>query len=103
MPSKVKAFPDYLIQDTPKKQEIGIVKKQDILEKQAKFVYLALGSNLGNRKNNIEIIFTYYGLIPLSNSAAAAERGVVGGAAARPHPCAAAENGLKGGGAAGGW
>ena len=30
------------------------MKKQDILGKQAKFIYLALGSNLGNRKNNIE-------------------------------------------------
>ena len=30
------------------------MKKQGILEKQAKFVYLALGSNLGNRKTNIE-------------------------------------------------
>ena len=30
------------------------MKKPGILEKQAKFVYLALGSNLGNRKNNIE-------------------------------------------------
>ena len=34
------------------------LRKQDlireILEKQAKFVYLALGSNLGNRINNIE-------------------------------------------------
>ena len=43
-----------MTKDTQKKQEIGIVKKQDILEKQVKIVYLALGSNLGNRKNNIE-------------------------------------------------
>ena len=28
--------------------------KQDILEKQAKFAYLSLGSNLGNRVNNLE-------------------------------------------------
>ena len=28
--------------------------KQDILENQVKFVYLAIGSNLGNKKNNIE-------------------------------------------------
>ena len=28
--------------------------KQDILEKQAKIVYLAIGSNLGNKINNIE-------------------------------------------------
>ena len=43
-----------MIKDKQKKQEIGIVKKQDILEKQVKIVYLALGSNLGNRKDNIE-------------------------------------------------
>ena len=43
-----------MIKDIQKKQEIGIVKKQDILENQAKIVYLGLGSNLGNRKNNIE-------------------------------------------------
>ena len=28
--------------------------KQDILENQAKFVYLAIGSNLGNKRSNIE-------------------------------------------------
>ena len=28
--------------------------KQDILENQVKFVYLGIGSNLGNKKNNIE-------------------------------------------------
>ena len=28
--------------------------KQDTLENQAKLIYLAIGSNLGNRKNNIE-------------------------------------------------
>ncbi len=28
--------------------------KQDILERQVKFAYLSIGSNLGNRKNNIE-------------------------------------------------
>ena len=38
-----------------KKQEIGIVKKQDILENQVNRVYLSLGSNLGNRINNLEI------------------------------------------------
>ena len=43
-----------MIKEPQKKQGIGIVKKQGILEKQAKFVYLALGSNLGNRKTNIE-------------------------------------------------
>jgi len=31
------------------------VKKQDILENQANLVYLAIGSNLGNKINNIEI------------------------------------------------
>jgi len=30
------------------------VKKRDILENQAKTVYLAIGSNLGNKKQNIE-------------------------------------------------
>ena len=29
--------------------------KQDISEKQAKYTYLALGSNLGDKKKNIEI------------------------------------------------
>jgi 2-amino-4-hydroxy-6-hydroxymethyldihydropteridine diphosphokinase len=31
------------------------VKKQDISENQAKYAYLAIGSNLGNKNNNIEI------------------------------------------------
>jgi 7,8-dihydro-6-hydroxymethylpterin-pyrophosphokinase len=31
------------------------VKKRDILENQAKIVYLGIGSNLGDRKKNIEI------------------------------------------------
>ena len=43
-----------MINDTQKKQEIGTVKKQDILENQAKIVYLAFGSNLGSRFINIE-------------------------------------------------
>ena len=30
------------------------MKNQDILENQAKIVFLAIGSNLGNRKKNIE-------------------------------------------------
>ena len=30
------------------------MKNQDILENQAKIVYLGLGSNLGNRLNNLE-------------------------------------------------
>ena len=37
-----------------KKPGIGTVKNQDILESQAKIVYLSIGSNLGNRKTNIE-------------------------------------------------
>ena len=37
-----------------KKQEIGIVKKQDTSENQVKIVYLALGSNLGSKIANIE-------------------------------------------------
>ena len=38
-----------------KKQETGIAIKQDMLENQAKIVYLALGSNLGNKRKNIEL------------------------------------------------
>ena len=37
-----------------KKKEIGTVINQDMLENQAKFVYLGIGSNLGNKFNNIE-------------------------------------------------
>ena len=37
-----------------KKIETGIVIKQDILENLVKPIYLGIGSNLGNRKNNIE-------------------------------------------------
>ena len=37
-----------------KKIEIGIVIKQDILENQVRSIYLGIGSNLGNRKKNIE-------------------------------------------------
>ena len=37
-----------------KKQEIGIVKKQDTLENQVKIVYLGIGSNLGSKVINIE-------------------------------------------------
>jgi 2-amino-4-hydroxy-6-hydroxymethyldihydropteridine diphosphokinase len=43
-----------LIKEQQKKIEIGIVKKQDILENQAKSAYLAIGSNLGNKISNIE-------------------------------------------------
>ena len=37
-----------------KKQKIGIVIRQDILEKQVKYSYLSIGSNLGDRISNIE-------------------------------------------------
>ncbi len=43
-----------MIKDIQKKREIGIVKKQDTLENRAKVVYLGLGSNLGNRRSNLE-------------------------------------------------
>ena len=36
-----------------KKLEIGTVKKQDTLENQVNYVYLAFGSNLGDRKKNL--------------------------------------------------
>jgi 2-amino-4-hydroxy-6-hydroxymethyldihydropteridine diphosphokinase len=44
-----------LIKEPLKKIEIGIVKNQDISENLAKLVYLAIGSNLGNKIRNIEI------------------------------------------------
>ena len=43
-----------MIKEQQKKVEIGIVKKQDILENQAKIVFLGIGSNLGISKRNIE-------------------------------------------------
>jgi 2-amino-4-hydroxy-6-hydroxymethyldihydropteridine diphosphokinase len=43
-----------LTKEPQKKIEIGIVKKQDTLENLVKFAYLAIGSNLGNKINNIE-------------------------------------------------
>ena len=43
-----------MTKDKPKKQEIGIVKKQDISENQANIIFLSLGSNIGNRKKNLE-------------------------------------------------
>ncbi len=42
-----------MIKGTPKKPEIGIVKKQDISENQVNYAYLALGSNLGNKVSNL--------------------------------------------------
>ena len=43
-----------MIKEQQKKVEIGIVKRQDIFENQAKIVFLGIGSNLGIRKRNIE-------------------------------------------------
>ena len=43
-----------MINVTQKKQKIGIVKKQDTLENLVNEAYLGIGSNLGNKKNNIE-------------------------------------------------
>ena len=43
-----------LINDKQKKQETGTVIKQDILESRHNTIILALGSNLGNRVDNIE-------------------------------------------------
>ena len=43
-----------MIKEQLKKIETGIVIKQDTSENQVKLIYLAIGSNLGNRKNNIE-------------------------------------------------
>ncbi len=42
-----------MIKDKQLKEEIGIEIKQDILENHPEPVYLGIGSNLGNRKNNI--------------------------------------------------
>ena len=44
-----------MIKDKQKKQENGIVKKRDILGNPAKIVFLAIGSNLGNKKRNVEL------------------------------------------------
>ena len=44
-----------MTKEKPKKQENGTVKRQDILENPAKIVFLSLGSNLGNKKRNIEL------------------------------------------------
>ena len=43
-----------MIKEQLKKKETGTVISQDILGNQAKFVYLSLGSNLGNKKGNLE-------------------------------------------------
>ena len=42
-----------MIKEQLKKIETGTVKKQDTLENQANIVFLSIGSNLGNKKNNI--------------------------------------------------
>ena len=44
-----------MTKEQQKREGIGTVKKRDILENQAKIVYLGIGSNLGDRKKNIEI------------------------------------------------
>ena len=44
-----------MTKEQQKRVGIGTVKKRDILENQAKIVYLGIGSNLGDRKKNIEI------------------------------------------------
>jgi 2-amino-4-hydroxy-6-hydroxymethyldihydropteridine diphosphokinase len=43
-----------MIKEQQKKVGTGIVKKRDLLENQVKTVYLGIGSNLGNRRRNIE-------------------------------------------------
>ena len=42
-----------------KKQEIGIEIRRDILGSQARKVFLSLGSNLGNKKKNLQIAKLY--------------------------------------------
>jgi 2-amino-4-hydroxy-6-hydroxymethyldihydropteridine diphosphokinase len=44
-----------LTKELLKKTEIGIVKKPDLLENRVKHSYLAIGSNLGNKINNINL------------------------------------------------
>ena len=43
-----------MIKDKLKKQEIGIVKKQGILGKVVNEAYLSIGSNLGDKKSNLD-------------------------------------------------
>ena len=43
-----------MIKEQLRKVEIGTEKEQDMLENQAKIVFLGIGSNLGLRKKNIE-------------------------------------------------
>ena len=44
-----------MINGKQKKQGIGIVINQGMLEKRVKIAFLSIGSNLGNRKQNIEL------------------------------------------------
>ena len=44
-----------MINDVQKKQKIGIVKKQDILENLVNYAYLGIGSNLGKKIYNLEL------------------------------------------------
>ena len=44
-----------MIKDKQLKEKIGIETRQDILENPRKPVYLGIGSNVGNRINNIKI------------------------------------------------
>ena len=43
-----------MIKDKQKKIEIGTVIRQGTLENRAKSIFLGIGSNLGNKRNNIE-------------------------------------------------
>mgnify|MGYP002061940779 FL=1 len=43
-----------MIRELQKRIEIGIEKKQDMSEDQVKSIYLGIGSNLGNKRRNIE-------------------------------------------------
>ena len=48
-----------------KKQETGIVINQDILENQVRTVFIAIGSNLGDRFKNIQLAKTNFYIIKL--------------------------------------
>ena len=43
-----------MTKELPKRIETGAEKKQDMLENLVKSIYLGIGSNLGNRRGNIE-------------------------------------------------
>ena len=43
-----------MIKDKQRRQKIGTVKKQDILEKAVNYAYLSIGSNLGNKIFNLQ-------------------------------------------------